>query len=396
MPNRNVRREDDRTCLRVALLVVLAAALSANALGQSIPFRLDPPTFQEPVWNDDPTEPSRFRLAQAEVEDILRELEKRSDEDDPPSGSGKEPKTPETEPDDRRKKSATESDSAESDEDGRLGEAPEDTSQLFLRQATVLLAPGEMQFDHGLTYAVSEVITPVFLSDGSLATQRLRNRQWLIPFSFRFGVKEKVQGFVDLPFGYSLTELADREQDDSQTAFGLGDVSAGLSMQLKREQGNRPDVIGTISFSAPTGDDPFGVGVVDPALGSGFWRISANVNAVKSYDPVVLFAGVGYSHFFGRTFLGNEIQLGESISYAFGMGMAVSDEITLSASLAGTYQFDTRVNGDCVPRTSIEPISLRLAITGSMFKCHIVEPFVRLGLTNDAADANFGLIITRL
>ena len=283
-------------------------------------------------------------------------------------------------------------------DDERLGTAPIDNSEAFLRTATVLLAPGSMQFDHGLEYSVSVTRAPTFQADGTLSTERLRSRQWIIPFAVRYGIKEHVQGFLDIPFGYALIEQENEDFDEFANTFGIGDIGIGTSILLNhdKKKDSQPDLIGSLSLSIPTGDNPFGIGANDPALGTGFWGLSANLNAVQSYDPVVVFASVGYSHFFGRTYFGNHIQLGETISYGFGAGMAINDEITLSTSLSGSYQFDTQVDGVRFPRTSFEPISLRMALTGTMFKCHIVEPFVRFGLTDDATDVNFGLNITRL
>ena len=194
----------------------------------------------------------------------------------------------------------------------------------------------------------------------------------------QFDTADEVQGFVDIAFGYAHIERADREEDDFAHVFGVADVAAGMSMLLKREKGNSPDLIGTLGFSVPTGDNPFGVGANDASLGTGFWGISANLNAVKSYDPVVLFGGVGYSHFFNQEFFGNDYQLGESFFYSFGMGVAINDDITLSTALVGAYQLDTKVDGIRVPRTSTEPISLRLAITGTIVQVSCCRALRRL------------------
>lgn len=380
-----------RAFVQGIVIIVAIAWLAGSAFAQVGDPRGASSSFQLPSWVDQPPAPPFVSMLQDDVDDVLDLFDEPAPENDPgeaETGSEADEAATESEEDD----SPTEDD----DGDRRLGEAPEDTSQLFLRGATVLLKPGEMQFDHGLTYSLVEVATPIFLSDGSLSTERLRTRQWVVPYSFRFGIKEKVQGFVDVPFGYSLVERADREFDEFTNVFGIGDVSGGVSVLLRREKDDCPDVIGTLSLSIPTGDDPFGIGANDPALGIGFWGVSASVSAVKSYDPAVLFGSVGYAHFFSRSFFGNNIQLGELVSYAFGMGWAVNNDVTMSTALIGSYQFDTSVNGVRSPRTSSEPIALRMAVTGSMFKCHIVEPFVRLGLTDSAADVNFGVIITRL
>jgi hypothetical protein len=389
------------SCALVASLAIAATArhLTAQALALVPP---DPPAFhltQDETGADEMLDDLDSLLDESrfheESETGANGIAEGSERDAPDEST----ETPQS--DESGRATATDdadNESNDEDEDRRLGEAPEETNndRAFLRSVTVLLEPGEIQFDHGFRYRLNQFDTPFLFDDGTIGLETVRTRTFLVPLSFRFGIREDLQGFVDLPFGYNHGVRADGEEDDFFDTFGLADIAFGASKILRKETKECPDVIGTLSCSVPTGDDPFGIDVNDPSLGSGFWSISANVNAVKSYDPVVLFASTGYTHFLSRRFLGSRVQLGETLSYAFGMGMSVNDDITLSTSLIGAYQPDIRLNGNRVTNTALEPISLRMAVTGTMFKCHIVEPFVTFGLSEDASSANFGLIITRL
>ena len=116
---------------------------------------------------------------------------------------------------------------------------------------------------------------------------------------------------------------------------------------------------------------------------------------MRAYDPAVVFYGVGYKHYFARDYLGGEMAPGEEINYSFGMGFALNDSLTLSTTLLGSYQTEMRFDGAGLPGTSMEPLSLRLALTAVMSRRRIIEPFVRFGLTSDAPDAHIGIIVTR-
>ena len=86
---------------------------------------------------------------------------------------------------------------------------------------------------------------------------------------------------------------------------------------------------------------------------------------------------------------------GEEINYNCGVGLAINDRITFSTAFLGQYISETQVNGNSVPGSDLEPITLRLALTAITSPCHIIEPFVRFGLTDDAADADVGVVVTR-
>ena len=278
-----------------------------------------------------------------------------------------------------------------------LGRSPEDTSQLFLRTATVLLQPGDVDFDFGLRYTWSEALRTT-IAPGIptvIGLERVRNRELVVPFGLRFGLTRRIQGFVNAPAGFASGQIANDAFDEFADHFGIGDVTFGVTGLLRERYGRQPDVTATVSCTAPTGKHPFERSPVVAYLGSGFWAINADVGWIKSLDPAVIFTSLGYSHRFGRDFVGSHFQPGEEIRYAMGMGFAINDYLTLSTTFLGSYRLRMQFDGDPIPGSNVEPLAMRLALTTTVSSCAILEPFMAFGLTPDAPAAGCGIIFTR-
>lgn len=277
----------------------------------------------------------------------------------------------------------------------KLGPAPEDNRLLFLRQATVLLNPGQAQFDWGFDYAWQERQYPTVLGDATLDSLRVRQRRLVAPLAIRYGVSERLQAFAELPVGLGSLERETVLGRQTHTEFNIGDLSGGFNYLIHRGDEACPDVIFNFRFVAPTG--PASIGTIDSlsSLGAGFWSLAGDVLCVKTYDPVVVLYGVGYRHYFEHEFFGRQIAPGEELYYRFGAGFAVNDRITFSTIVLGSYISDFRVDGADRFDTSLEPICVRLALTANIDRCRILEPFVRIGITPDAPNAELGITVTR-
>jgi hypothetical protein len=200
---------------------------------------------------------------------------------------------------------------------------------------------------------------------------------------------------VNLPFGYSNSELAFDGFKATNDDFGLADLRAGASFLALPGDRYYPDVIVTTGFTAPTGEGSYVAGnVVTPnsQLGEGVWALNANVLIVHTIDPVVVFYGGGYNHRFDDRQQGILVNPGEEIDYQLGVGFAVNPRITLSSSLQGVYLTEYELNGDSVEGSTFEPIRMRFAVTAS-HRCRIVEPFAEVPMTDDGA-ARLGVIWT--
>jgi Putative MetA-pathway of phenol degradation len=285
------------------------------------------------------------------------------------------------------------------------GEAPADRSFDFLRRVSPLLKPGEYQFDIGFAYTLFENDLPVYLDgvpDPDFVTEgRLRLRQMFVPFALRYGLTDRVQLFVNAPVGWSNAEFSFPGFDIFDDVGGIGDISGGATVLLSEKDAchpNKSDLIGTLAFTAPTGNDAFSTVVQIPnaQLGSGHWAVSANLLSIKTIDPLVIFHGGGIRYQFAedRGPNNSRVEPGLEFNYQFGVGFAVNEKVTMSTSLLGAYITELELAGQSLPHSSLEPVRLRFALTMARPKQRILEPFVEFGLTDDANSFNLGWTLT--
>ncbi len=285
------------------------------------------------------------------------------------------------------------------------GEAPADRSFDFLRQVSPLLKPGEFQFDIGFAYSLFENDLPIYLDgvpDPDIVTEgRLRLRRMFVPFALRYGLTDRVQLFVNAPVGWSNAEFSFPGFDIFDDVGGIGDVTGGATVLLSEKDVNQPgksDLIGTLAFTAPTGNDAFStiVQVPNAQMGSGHWAVAANLLSIKTIDPLVVFHGGGIRYQFARDRGPNNsrVEPGLEFNYQFGVGFAVNEKVTMSTILLGAYITELELAGRSLPHSSLEPVRLRFALTMARPKQRILEPFVEIGLTDDANSFNLGWTLT--
>lgn len=289
------------------------------------------------------------------------------------------------------------------------GQAPVNNNLQFLRTQDVLLEAGKWQVDWGIWYIHFTDDFPVAVTNGAgdvtgVLPGNVRRRLLFSPFAFRYGLTDRIQLFGFLPVGWSNTQTSVVgtnnagniiAQSDDLNSGGLGDLTAGASFHLVEAECDSPDIIGTLAFTAPTGQynvPLFGI-VPNGNLGQGFWALQGNLLCVHRYDPIIVFYGGGYRHLFRREFDGNMFSVGEQIMYQVGVGFSANDRVTLSSTLFGYYITDTYINNIEIPGTNVEPISMRFAATISR-RDKILEPFIIIGMTPAAPAAQVGLTIT--
>lgn len=275
----------------------------------------------------------------------------------------------------------------------RYGEAPVDRTPQFLRTVTPLLREGQWQFDYGFVYALQEFDFPVHIG-GNPARADLRRRSWFVPLAVRYGWNRRTQLFLNLPVGWSDTELATPIDDNNSTRGGLGDMTFGITRLLHQNSCTGKSLVGTLRAVAPTGAERSPILLTGTGLGNGVWQLGGDLLVVQPIDPIILFYGVGYTYSFEREFQGVDVRLGQEFRYNLGLGFAASERVTLSTAFIGSYISETKFNGQSFPNTDQEPLRIRLAATIAQ-RCRLVEPFVNFGLTETAPAAELGIIWTR-
>ncbi len=288
----------------------------------------------------------------------------------------------------------------------QLGVPPPRPQPQFLRDQSVLLAPGEYQFELGFSYNHNVTQTPISidLEDSSVVTQlRTVTTTFLTPLEFRLGVQPGLQAFISAPFGYSKQQLVVATLANTEEEWGIGDVGFGLTKVLREPQADKPTLLGLFGVTAPTGkaNIPATQQLPGVVLGSGFWTISTGLVAIRSFDPVVTFASLNFTYTFDASIGDLSLSPGNIVSYRFGVGYAVNSRVTLSTAFTGAHIGGIRLDDRYLSGTAREPFSLRLAATivdrersmtgHSSVSKRATEPFVNLGLSQAAPEVIFGI-----
>jgi len=287
-----------------------------------------------------------------------------------------------------------------SDNDGEsLGRAPPERGLQFLRRQAILLPPGDYQFDIGVNYTLFEA--DLTTAPGGILTEtNVRQRILTVPLEIRYGLTEKMQLSLYVPFGWVNTEVSSFGMDDFDNSGGIGDIRFALSRVMRRSRGcySDPDIILTFGATAPTGDSD----VVQALLGSpvgqlggGFWAASWNLLFIHNYDPVTVFYSLGSRHRFSRTIDGIEVVPGDEYIYQLGVGFAVNSSVTLSSSFLGEYITEPELDGFRQAGLIREPMRMRFAATiANSCRDYLVEPFAEIGMTESAPSARIGITWT--
>lgn len=268
----------------------------------------------------------------------------------------------------------------------REKEAEEAKAQLdeFLRQQKLLFKPGELQLEVSVSYA----------QDTSENIFKFETRSVNTSLTARYGLAEDLEFVLGVPFAFI-------EQEQGSSPFvvgstrtrtdnvGLGDISGSLRYAAWREEAIRPDVVLFLLGQSPTGDEDRGLRLNTLTLNAGHWNVGAGVTLVKTIDPVVFFGSLGYT----ATLEQRGIDPGDQIPYSIGMGFSLNDKVSISTVLAGAAVRRTEVNGEESVGSAREFATLQFITTAPLSKNLYLEPFVGVGLTEEASDFLVGISV---
>jgi hypothetical protein len=267
-------------------------------------------------------------------------------------------------------------------------EQTERNSLEFLRNEAVLVQPQKVEGDFGLAYLHS--------------SQQLGNIRVLSQIStVRFGIIEGLEGFVGLPLTWGQRQLNNIATVTTTELSGIGDVKFGLKYNTINEGPDLPAVVTGLTVNAPTGKAPYfdptkGASIAQtsdirdptvPQIGTGHWILTGSVTALKSYDPLILFGSIVYSHWLPRKFFGTLVEPGGVWEVNSGIGFSVNDTDTLAGQLFIDYANRWKFTGTPITQTGITPINLKLGYTHILSPSDLINPSVIFGLTRDANDA---------
>jgi hypothetical protein len=298
-------------------------------------------------------------------------------------------------------------------------QASQALDQALIVRGGLLLPPGTVELDNTTSYFSSTsdrinidgfALLPILVV-GDIASQRVRKDLLLPTFSARLGLPYKLQLDTYIPYGYQLNRTVDvNGTQTSQSTFGLGDVTFGLSRQLALEHGRVPDLLANVRLKTTTGIDSFNLNSSQTALGTGFYAVQGNLTAAKSNDPVVMFGNLSYTANLNGThsipandpdnpglMIPGHFQPGDSVGFQLGSILSLNPETSMTVGWDQRFTRATSLNGKTVPASFLVEGSLRLGASYLYAPGRTLDLSFGVGLTPDTPNLQFsvGLPIRR-
>lgn len=232
------------------------------------------------------------------------------------------------------------------------------------------------------------------------------DRVWSVNPTVRYGLMNGLELSASLPYYNSVRTTATGPSSNYLGSVnGVGSATLGLSYSLLDQTPDMPGVAVSLSGIYPGSVSPYDfshyqpstnpVDILKSVQGSGHWGIGANAVAYKIVDPLLVFAGGGFSYLLPKNYFGYSVE--PSIRYTGNMGFsfALSEKTTLAFQVIGFYQPDLRIDNIPIPQSFQEQYLGRFVVTQRIFDDTWVEPNIAFGLTKNSPDVNIGTVVRK-
>jgi len=291
-----------------------------------------------------------------------------------------------------------------------------------------------LTIEPGINYSYSDrsqlalrgflALDAIFLGEINLDT--VESHITTFDLNTRYGLTERLEVGLNIPFVYRSSTYqsiggdfsTENNVEASIDEAGLGDVSASLSYRLLPETVERPDVVVSLGVRAPTGKDPYGISTRQIPVeeggdesgnlnlpdelptGNGAWAVTTGVSVLKTLDPAIVFANLGYTYNIEESFddisasqgkTPGDVKLGDSIRAGFGTAFALNERLSLSLSYSHEYIQKSEVTQDGGPTRDVIGSDANVGVfsiggTYALNDSTSVVTSLGIGLTDDASD----------
>lgn len=321
-------------------------------------------------------------------------------------------------------------------EAGRKEEAErrEQEKALVVREHAPLFER-KFTLDAGFTYSYYDrrqlalsgflALDAIFL--GSINLDQTKATVGTLEITGRYGLSDRFSLEASVPYVYRDTRFvsggaggASSIVSEVQTrSSGIGDASVAAYYQWVKESQRWPDIVTSVRVRAPTGRDPFGLKLIQPddgnnnlnvpenlPTGSGIWNTTFNISALRTYDPVILFANLGYTYNKPTRFddispvldqiSPAKVALGNTLQLSGGLAIALNDRSAVSFSVAAAVSGATHTTApgeqkQRVPGSSSNSTTLNIGGSYVLPSGWTMNGQLAAGLTPDAPNFVFAL-----
>lgn len=324
---------------------------------------------------------------------------------------------------------------ARKDEDA---ERREQEKALVVREHAPLFER-KFTFDAGLSYSYYDrrslalsgflALDAIFL--GTINLDQTKATVGTLDMTARYGLTDRLSLEASVPYSWRDSRFISAGAGGASTQVsevrvtdeGIGDASIAAYYQWVKESQRWPDIVTSLRVRAPTGRDPFGLKLIqaDPAnnnlnvpehlpTGSGVWAVTANVSALRTYDPVILFANLGYtwnrpedvddiSAVVGQVSPAR-VKLGDTIQLSGGLAIALNDRSAISFSVSSAFAASTRTQApggqeNRVPGSASNTTTFNIGASYVLRSGWTFNGQLAAGLTPDAPNFIVGMRASR-
>jgi hypothetical protein len=208
----------------------------------------------------------------------------------------------------------------------------------------------------------------------------------------RLGLPLDLQVEASMPASFVVSDLTVAGAADSNaTGFGPGDPRFTLTWQMVRAGDFVPDILLAATWKPRVGSSPFDGSASQLGLGLGYSSIGGTVTAVKSADPLVLLANVGYTDNLPVTTKEGRRNPGNSFGLGGGAILAVSPDTSLSFLVDFRYKPDDTVAGKSVPGSDETTAVLQIGLGRVLSRRVLLNINAGIGLTADSPNFQLGV-----
>ena len=273
----------------------------------------------------------------------------------------------------------------------------EDDSQLqalsrgLVQQGLLLLPRGGLEVSPSVAYSHSQQQGLVLVDSPEgisiVSDQRRRFDAVEAAMTVRYGLPWRSQIQLRVPYSWrrDVAALGDGSHV-SHSDTHVGDVELELAHQLIREDHGLPGVIAAVSWKFPTGRDPFDAPIPSVAGGGGSHEVSGRLTVLKSFDPIVAYTTLSYSHSFRRRESFGRVNPGDTIDWSLGALLAVSPETSINLGLSQQFRGHTSVDGTRIAGSNGVAALAQLGVDQLLGSRGLLSVTLGVGLTDDAPD----------
>ncbi|WP_423840508.1 transporter [Vibrio mytili] len=277
----------------------------------------------------------------------------------------------------------------------------------------VLTPQGEWSFDTSLSYTqnssnkvsvVGYTILPTLIV-GRIEVSDADRTTITVGLTARYGLTNATELELRLPYVYRNDQIATRPIQDGASrpvvnttidGGGIGDVELALRHQINFE--SAPYWIAGLRVKSDTGRSPYDVSLAngsnsfsDVPTGSGFWSVEPSISMIHPTDPAVLFANISYIYNLEDNVTvadtKADVDLGDTISLAGGMGFAVNPDLSFSLGLNHKTILKSKIDGRTADDAKLLQLdTLNFGINYAFSARSSVNVSAQAGLTEDAPD----------